>query len=366
MLSFLQEYTSAQKLVNKKYDLIFYAENAYYFQYYRHLFEHVIQEGISVCYITSDRTDPVLQLVQPGLEAVYIKSTLAFVFPRLKAKAMIMTMPDLQNFIFKRSPEVKKYIYVFHALVSVHQQYRAHAFDHYDTIFCAGPHHVEEMNETVKRYELPQKELIAYGYPLLDELKRRAKDSTVENKLLVAPSWYDEGIFNTCIEPLIEALELIGQKIVLRPHPEYIKRNKKSFKNLEARFSRKQDLSFDREPSLMQSMLAGSLLITDRSGIAFEYAFSKERPVLFIDTPLKMQNREAAGYNNQPVENRYRSWIGLAVAPNEISMIAEKITTLEENHSAYLHQIKEVKEQMVFDQSHHQAGIEYIMKLVRS
>jgi hypothetical protein len=144
MLSFFSELRNVQKLAGQKFHVVFYAENKYYFQYFRHLYEALIQiPALKIAYITSDKGDSILE--DDRVQTFYLKSTLAGTFPRLQADVMIMTMPDLQNFIFKRSPAVGKYIYVFHALVSTHQQYRAHAFDHYDTIFCTGPQQEKEI-----------------------------------------------------------------------------------------------------------------------------------------------------------------------------------------------------------------------------
>src|SRR5215211_4513704 len=190
MFSFFSEYRTAQKVISNHYHIIFYAENRYYFQYFEHLFEAFASEGrYRICYLTSDKTDRIL--ADKRIESYYLKNTLAGIFPRLKADIMIMTMPDLQNFIFKKSAAVKKYIYVFHALVSTHQQYRAHAFDNYDTIFCTGPQHVQEVRESEKIYSLKKKDLINYGYPLLESLRKKTAENIIQpGKILIAPSWY--------------------------------------------------------------------------------------------------------------------------------------------------------------------------------
>ena len=80
-----------------------------------------------------------------------------------------MTMPDLNQFHVRRSTNSVNHIYMFHAINSIHLQYNQGAFDFYDTIFCVGPHHIEEMRITEKLYDLPPKQLIHVGYKFFSD-----------------------------------------------------------------------------------------------------------------------------------------------------------------------------------------------------
>ncbi len=366
MLSFLREYAKVQHFISKRPDVVFYAENAYYFQYFRHLFDSLRKENVSLGYITSDPHDPILLQPDEKLEVLYSKSTLAFVFQRLHSPVVIMTMPDLGNFVFKKSPAVGKYIYVFHALVSTHQQYRTHAFDHYDTIFCAGPHHAKEMREAESLNGLPQRELVQYGYPLLEEFKLRAKKYPADKKrVLIAPSWYRQGILNSCINELADSFSNTSYEVLVRPHPEFAKRNKKSYKKLVDIIEQNNNLKLDVTPSLGDLMLTSHYLVTDRSGIAFEYAFARQQPVLFIDTPLKIENDEYAKFVNSPVENTYREMIGTTMKPTDVSFIQSKIGELDNKRYEFEAGIHAAEREIVFDESYHYKGIQYIMDHLR-
>lgn len=362
MFSFFTEFKTAQKLASQKFHVIFFAESGYYFQYFRHLYESLLEErGLSIAYITADKTDPVLQ--DTRVTAVHLKSTLAGIFPRLQADVMIMTMPDLQNFIFKKSPGVKKYVYVFHALVSTHQQYRKHAFDHYDTIFCTGRQQENELREAEQRYTLPPKTYVRYGYPLLYELKQQVAKKTIsENKVLIAPSWYAEGILNTCILELVQELGMEKREIWIRPHPEFIKRNKKVYTQLVAKTKRSPLIRFDTSPSVYTHLRDAGILITDRSGIALEYAFACQRPVLFIDTPRKIQNPDVETFACPPLENEYRSRLGLSVKPDSLDRLEETIRELKSSAANYRTSLKAVEQEVVFPPDNRQLGVGYIKK----
>jgi YidC/Oxa1 family membrane protein insertase len=359
MFSFFSEFRDAQKVAGQRYHVIFFAESRYYFQYFRYLFDELVAvPGIKIAYITSDKGDSILS--DNRVEAFYLKSTVPGIFPRLQADVMIMTMPDLQQYIFKRSVSVKKYVYVFHALVSTHQQYRAHAFDHYDAIFCTGPQQQAEIREAEGLYGLPAKECIPVGYPLLQDLKASTVDP--QDKILIAPSWYKEGILNTCILPLVEALRDNNSEVWIRPHPEFIKRNKKLYRQLKEVVKAEQGIFFDTSPSIFTHLPDAAHLITDRSGIALEYAFANGRPVLFIDTPLKIQNPESKRFSLVPLENAFRSRLGLSVEPQTLHLLPEALRQLKSSAESYRTSIRQIENDVVYPPENRQHGVNYILK----
>jgi len=352
-----------QKMISTRYQVVFYAENAYYFQYFCHLFTNLQERKIKICYITSDANDPVFALRNENTDVVFSKSTLAFAFSRIQAEVVIMTMPDLDRFIIKKSKQVKKYIYVFHAMVSTHQQYRSHAFDHYDAILMAGPHHQRELREAEEMYKLPSRDLIPYGYPLLDDLSERLfAVQRMEGQVLIAPSWYEEGILQTCIHEIVEGLSQTSHKVFIRPHPEFIKRNKTSFKKLLAKTREHSGIQIDTNPSLWNSLLSSDWLVTDRSGIAFEFAFVKKRPVVFIDTPPKIQNPEVDRFSNQPVENLFRDQLGFRLPPSSASEVGTAIHQLAFSMEKYSDSIEQVRKEVLYPSSNNNNAVDYILK----
>ncbi|RYZ15485.1 MAG: hypothetical protein EOP49_53000, partial [Sphingobacteriales bacterium] len=237
-----------------------------------------------------------------------------------------------------------------------------HAFDHYDTIFCSGPQQEAELKEAEQREVLPAKTCVHYGYPLLEELKQRsAEKKVVENKVLIAPTWYTEGILNTCILELVNYLSEASKEIWIRPHPEFTKRNPKVFKQLLAKTKGSDAIRFDTSPSVYTHLADAGILVTDRSGIALEYAFARQRPVLFIDTPLKIQNTEVAQFSMEPLENKYRNQLGISVLPTELDKVGETIHQLESSAAGYRTSIRTVEQEVVFMPAHWQNGVDYIM-----
>ena len=143
---------------------------------------------------------------------------------------MVMTMPDLENFHIKRSYLRKdiEYIYVPHGMDSLNLTMRTGSMDHYDTVFCVGKHQREEIEKTEAAYGLPKKKLINWGYSLLDSMRadyqNLAKaESTDRKKILIAPSWQEGNIVDSCLEQILDELKGQGYMITVRPHPQHVR-----------------------------------------------------------------------------------------------------------------------------------------------
>lgn len=128
-MNFFAEYHSVQKILKTQHQVVVYSESRHYHQYFESLLLDIAENSsLRILYITSDKNDPLLTVSLQKMQVVYIKQFLGFLFAKIKAGTMIMTMPDLNNFLYKRSPQVQKYIYLFHAAVSTHLQYKEKAF----------------------------------------------------------------------------------------------------------------------------------------------------------------------------------------------------------------------------------------------
>src|SRR5690348_15484611 len=264
-MGFFKEYREVNELLRSGHPIVFYAESRHYYQYFDTLIRDLLSSGKQVMYLTSDKKDPLLQGGSSGMKVIYVKYMLGTLFSRLKADIMIMTMPDLGNYLFKRSPSVGKYIYVFHAAVSTHQQYREKAFFNYDAIFCTGNYQVEELRAAEQLYNLPKKDLVPYGYPLITSIKTKIRNTGHSDKqvktILIAPSWFPGCIFDTCIKELCQALSNSTYRIIVRSHPEYEKRRKNEFKQLKQLIGKFPNMSIDTEPDVTTRLFNTDFLI---------------------------------------------------------------------------------------------------------
>ena len=170
----LNELKRFESLDQKEKSIVFYSEN----ENSRFIFKSLIDKLINIyncniCYITSDKDEPILNESNKKIKTFCIGDGIARTkfFLNLKADILIMTMPDLETFHIKRSKIYPvHYVYIFHAMLSTHLVYQKKAFDHFDTIFCVGNYHIEEIQSREKIYNLKPKTLIQFGYNHLDNL----------------------------------------------------------------------------------------------------------------------------------------------------------------------------------------------------
>jgi len=350
--------------------ILFYSEGAPYYKYFEGYIQHLIDHSdLEIFYLTSDGQDPCFEKVTVRFRVFYIRRWLAFLMPMIHARAFVMTMPELHRYHIRRSPHGTCHVYVFHAMVSTHMQYRKGSFDHYDAVFCAGPHHMEEIRETEMRENLKPKILVKAGYPLLEKMhevyqRYRGKIKAEEPVVLIAPSWAPENIMDTCLSKAAKSLADHGYRVVIRPHPEFLKRKKKRYEGYKKEFQGESRIRFDDALDTEDALYDADLLITDWSGIAFEYALATERPVLYINTPRKVYNPDYDQYEHVPIELALRKELGAILDLDQLDKVPETVEDLLKNGDAYRQKAVLLRSRIVFHfGSASRRGAEFLMKL---
>ena len=100
---------------------------------------------------------------------------------------------------------------------------REGAIDNYDTIFCVGEHHKNEIREIEKINGLKPKKLIEYGFGRLDTLldqKEKFQKIDKKNKelIIISPSYGKNNLLEICGMELLDILLNSNFEILLRPH----------------------------------------------------------------------------------------------------------------------------------------------------
>ncbi len=352
--------------------IIFYAEHEGYYPYFEGLIKKLIGEyNQALCYVTSDPDDPVLQKSEPKIETFYLNKLLPFFMAFVNCRVFVMTLTDLNQFHLRRSLNPVHYVYVFHSLVSTHMIYRYGAFDHYDSILCCGPHQVEEIRRHEELNGLPPKRLVEAGYYPLERIYEAYQKYSLEKSLpvtketiLVAPSWGAANILESCGEHLVELLLEAGYEVIARPHPETVRRSPDLVALFASKFGNNPNFTLEMSIATYDSLLRADVLITDYSGIAFEYAFGTERPVLFLDVPVKVRNQRFKELGIEPLELSLRPEIGVIVSPKKLETVPQVISNLILNRLAYKKHIAELRKQYVYAFEHSsETGAHYIIEL---
>ena len=343
-------YCFIRRTPNTEKAIVFYAEHEGYYPYFEGLIEKLTNEhDRTLCYITSDPDDPIFRETQSRIRAFYLNKLLAFFMAHVNCGVFVMTLTDPNQYHLKRSVNPVHYIYMFHALVSTTMKYRYGAF-HYDSILCCGPHQAEEIRRHEEMNDLPAKTLVEAGYyrlePIYEEYQKHSavkSPSIGSETVLIAPSWGVANILESCGGRLIELLLEAGYEVIVRPHPETIRRSPNLVAEFASKFANDPHFTLEMSVSGDSSLLMADVLISDYSGVALEYAFGTERPVLYLDVTIKISNQRYAELGIDPLELSLRSEIGVVVSPKELESVPQVISNLMLNRTAYQKNMVELR-----------------------
>ena len=368
-----KELKKIEDLPLEKKRIVFYAENLASFNHYKLLIEQLTNiQKITICYVTSAKNDKIFQMKNPNINAFYIGEGTARTkfFLTLKATILIMDMPDLERFHIKKSKiHPVHYVYLFHSIFSSHTYLRKGALDDFDTIFCVGQHHIDEIRETEKIYELKPKNLVKFGFGRLDTLLEKKENFQITNSdtkdlIIIAPTYGDNNLLEKCGIKLIEILLKSNFRVMLRPHLRTLRDSTKLIDSINEKFKKNPNFILEKGDIPFDSYHNSKCMISDWSGISLEYAFIFERPVIFIDVPKKVLNPNSSDISLEPIEISIRKKIGHVVSPNNLEEIPLIIKDLEKNAQIFNKQIKEILSMTVYNIGESaKIGAKYIQQL---
>ena len=362
-----------EKLSDSERSIVFYAENKASINHFRLLISELTEKiNLQICYVTSVEDDPILHSKNQKILSFYIGDSTARTkfFVTLKAKILVMDMPDLDKFHIKRSKAYPvHYVYLFHSMFSVHSYLRKGAIDNYDTIFCVGPHHIDEIRETERIYGLKPKTLVKYGFGRLDTLLEKKQnfqitDSDTKRLIIIAPSYGENNLLEKCGTELIEILLKSDFHVMLRPHFRTLKDSKKLIDSIKEKFQNNSNFILEEGIIPYEAFYNSKCMISDWSGISFEYAFTFERQVIFIDVPKKELNPNSSDISLEPIEISDRKKIGHVVSVNNLEEIPSIIKDLGKNNQTFYEQIKKIRSKIVYNIGESaKIGAQYIQQL---
>ncbi len=340
--------------------VVFYSESNGFYKYFSALIDYLLENSnLTIHYITSDPKDSIFEKAEknPKIRAYYIgENRLITLMMKMDADMVLMTMPDIETYHIKRSYVRKdiEYVYIPHDMSSNNLVMRSGSTDHYDTIFCTGPHQVEEYEKTdIVKYGEPKRKLIKWGYGLLDDMKRGYENTShMEHErkvIIIAPSWQKDNIIDLCLTDILDSLKGKEYDVIVRPHPQQIRYEPEKFEKLIERYRDHKEITFEMDFSSNSTVFESDTMITDWSSIAFEYAYTTYNPVIFIDTPMKVKNPDYKMIDTVPIAIWIREVIGILVKPEDTNRIYERIRDLFDHIDDYHNTIRKVSEEYTYN-----------------
>ena len=331
--------------------IVFYAESAAYWNTFAPILQELAKKDVRVSYLTSDKNDPVFKEKWANIRARYIGegntayTSLGFV----EADRMVLTTPGVDVLQIRRSPGVKKYIHVVHASADIHS-YKLFSFDYYDAIYCSGPHQVHSIRTLEKVRGTTPKELPLLGCPYFDGLLEKKANSAIlreEKTILVAPTWGRNGLLTRTGSLVPKLLARAGYHVILRPHPQSWISDKRVMVQVQKDCEGDRRIEWDRDPNNFRSLSRASLLISDFSGVIFDYAFLFERPVVTLGGTPKKECFEAWDLPHNAWELRILKEIGVRLADGKEGDLVSVVEDLLGRADQYQRIIRSIREQYV-------------------
>lgn len=368
-----QDYKKFFSVTNKH--LVFYSESNGFYKYYKGMIEYILDNtNIIIHYITSDYNDNIFNLENENsqIKAYYIEEKkLITLMMKMDADVVVMTMPDLETYHIKRSYVRSdiNYIYIPHGMDSINMTMRTASTNAYDTVFVTGKHQNDEMLETNKLYNLNNRKIVKWGYTLLDDMIANYKENPKKKNqktVLIAPSWQKDNIVDSCLDELLENLKSTNYKIIVRPHPQHVRHMKEKFEQMKEDFKDNNNIEIQTDFSSNDTIFNADIMITDWSGIAYEYAFTTKKPVVFIDTPMKVMNPEYKKIKVEPFNIWCRDIIGEVIKIDNIKTINSVLKSMIKNENKYKENIEKLLKSNVYNLGKSaEVGGEYIINAVK-
>lgn len=327
--------------------IVFYAESAAYWGTFEPVLQALSAMGERAVYLTSDERDPAFSAELPGIEVRCIgKGNAAYtMLGFLQADVFALTTPGIDVLQIRRSKGVKKYVHLVHAATDAHG-YKLYSFDYYDAVFCSGPHQQRSIRRLEAVRGTAPKALPLTGCAYFDRLckERRTNPIPMEPKtVLIAPTWGKAGLLTKTGAALPKAFAEAGWRVILRPHPQSFVSEVERMAAIEKALAGIPNIEWDRRSSGFESLSRAAVMISDFSGVVFDYAFVFERPVVTIGSGWVDDGYEAFDLPEPAWEMSVLDQIGIHLQPGQEGRAIEAAEKLLASADAYRESIRRIR-----------------------
>jgi hypothetical protein len=327
------------------------------------LLRHRMQPAPDILFVAGSQVD--LQWVLPAYEQAVARGLrCAFAGPGLavpagarhlditvhllrfvRARIMVTATSGLTPNRMPRS-SVRR-VAVPHSLVSLHMVYPTGTFDGYTDVFCCGEHHRAEIEAMNRHSGVTGRRPVLVGYGKLERLTTTrpvgAPRSDGRKHVLIGPSWGAGNILETMGEPLFARLLAEGYRVTLRPHPSFFMYGDAQITPLVHAYRDHPMFTLENSVEESRALWDADMMIADYSGFAMEFAFIRERPVLYVDVPPKVLNPDWRELGPTPLELSVRDHIGLVV-PAVVDEVVEGLRSLAQDPAQWGERIRQERQ----------------------
>lgn len=199
-----------------------------------------------------------------------------------------------------RVPNNAHLVHGLHSLANL-QFYPPGAFDAFNAVVLGGPHQrvsFEQQNDLLP--EARRLELVNGGYPEFDSLQDALSISPQKSErqvrtILYAPTWVTDtksplSSFESHGVEIIRGFIDANFNVLFRPHSALFVSSKTYIENLISCFGDHPRFEIDDTTDKLESFRRADCLVTDVSGVGFDFALTTLKPVVLFSTSKEAES----------------------------------------------------------------------------
>lgn len=318
-----------------KKTIVIFSDHKRYWNVFQPICDEFEKRKTDLDYLTCSPDDPALSVDYTYIHASFIgEGNAAFArLNLLKADVLLSTTPNLDVYQWKRSKDVSYYVHILHA-PNDPVMYNMFGLDYYDAVLLCGEYQYGQIRALESMRSLPEKELVYTGLTYLDETAKRLRerrkaeprtDGNRQKSILVAPSWGVNSLLHRFGTPLLEALGESGFHIMIRPHPQMLIGEKEFIADLQNRFPEGDVFEWNADNDNFDVLCRADLLISDFSGIIFDYVLAFDGPLIYTDSKYDDSRLDCWWLSESPWTFRTLPKIGRVLKEEDLPRIKEVI-----------------------------------------
>jgi hypothetical protein len=335
----------------ERHRLVIYSEGKQYWNVFEPIVRELAARHIPCVYYTSGEDDPGLAFTSPHIQARCIGTgNTAYRFLNfLEADVCLMTTPGLDVLQLKRSPAVRRYVHILHTVTDA-TTYRLFGIDYYDGVLLTGEYQKRDIRALEQKRSLKEKSLWTVGCIYLDSLYERLNAGQLSHReaaktVLVAPSWGANGILRRYGLALLEPLAQSSYRVIIRPHPQSALVERDTIERLRASLASYQNVEWNFDAENLTALSRADILISDFSGVVFDYAFLFNRPVVYPAFTFDKRPYDMADIAEEAWTFRAIRDIGFALNEADFAGIGRFLEKIPATDSAYIEKIRRLKDE---------------------
>lgn len=310
-----------------------YTDSKRYWNVFKPICDEFEKRNLPLTYYTQSPDDPALTTEYKNVKAEFIGegnkgfNKLNF----LNADILLSSTPGVDVLQWKRSKYIKHYCHIPHT-VDDKVGYRMFGLDYYDSVLLTGDYQAKDIREIEHLRGIKEKELVTVGstymdaaFAHLESLPKYHGPDMNNLKVLLAPSWGPSAILSKFGSKIIDALLQTEFEIIVRPHPQSKISEKEMLDGLMEKYKDTPHLSWNFDNDNLAVLNSADILITDFSGVVFDYTLLCDRPIIYADTQFDPRPYDAGCLDHPMWRFEILKDLGIKLDENDFPKIKEVI-----------------------------------------